>query len=314
MDRLSEITAFVKVAQTGSFSEAARQLDVSPTVVSKHVRFLEEWLDVRLFNRTTRHVSLTDSGHEVYERCTELLNQFHDLESMAGRWRGIPRGVLRISAPLSFGGGPLAAELPRFTERYPHVTIDLTLRNRFVDVNEENFDAAIVIGDLPDSSAKTRLLNEFVNGIYASPEYLEAHGVPRDPDDLASHNCLLHVGGPLTEVWELTGPDGKTRHYKVSGTLRTNSAVALLTSVLLGQGLILLPDYLVAEALVQGRLVKLLPEYKIPPLPVRVVYQSGRHVPIKVQAFIEFVTEAFGRNSAFAARLRAPFLALQTPA
>ncbi len=306
MDRLTEITAFVKVAQTGSFSEAARQLTVSPTVISKHVRFLEEWLDVRLFNRTTRHVSLTDIGHEVYERCAELLHQFHDLESMAGRWRGVPRGVLRISASLSFGGGPLASHLPRFTERYPHVTIDLTLRDRFVDVIEENVDVAIVMGNLPDSGAKTRLLNHVENGIYASPDYLEAHGPLRNPDDLTKHNCLLHVGGPLTDDWELTGPDGQTRHYKVSGTLRTNSTVALLTSVLLGQGLILLPDYLVAEALALGRLVKLLPEYKIPPLPMRVVYQPGRHVPIKVQAFIDFVTEAFGRNSGFAARLKVP--------
>jgi DNA-binding transcriptional LysR family regulator len=302
MDRLAEITAFVKVAQTGSFTEAARQLHVSATIVSKHVRLLEEWLDVRLFNRTTRHVSLTEIGHEVYERCADLLNQFHDLESMAGRWRGVPRGVLRISAPLSFGGGPLASRLPRFTELYPHVTIDLTLMDRFVDVVEENFDAAIAIGDLPDSSAKTRLLNRLENGIYASPEYLEAHGPLRTPADLASHNCLLHIGGPLTDVWDLTGPDGETRHYKVSGTLRTNSTVALLTSVLLGQGVILLPEYLVAEALARGRLVKLLPEYKIPDLPVRVVYQAGRHVPMKVQAFIDFVTEAFGRSSAFAAR------------
>ncbi|MGE4481298.1 LysR family transcriptional regulator [Acidocella sp.] len=297
MDRLAEITAFVKVAQTGSFAEAARQMHVSATIVSKHVRELEEWLGVRLFNRTTRHVALTEIGHVVHERCADLLAQFNELETTAGRWRGEPRGVLRISAPLSFGGGPLAARLPRFAALYPHVTIDLTLMDRYVDVVEEGFDVAIAIGELPDSSAKARLLCNLRSSLYASPAYLAAQGCPTKAEDLLAHNCLLHIGGPLTDSWGLTAPDGQRHHLKVKGTLRTNSVTALLTSVLAGQGVTLLPDYTVAEALAEGRVVKLLPDHHVPELPVRVVYQPGRHLAAKVPAFIDFVTGAFPRTS-----------------
>ena len=178
MDRLTEVNAFVKVVQTGSFAEAARQINVSSTIISRHVRELEQWLDVRLLNRTTRHVALTEIGHVVYERCAEVLNRVQALEEAAGNWRGVPRGTIRVSAPLVFGSSVLADTLPEFLARYPHINIDLTLTDRPVDIVEDGMDVAFALGDLPDSSAMTRLLCWVESGLYASPAYLAKCGRP----------------------------------------------------------------------------------------------------------------------------------------
>jgi DNA-binding transcriptional LysR family regulator len=293
MDRLTKITAFVKVAETGSFSAAARALGVSTTVVSKHVRELEEWLGVRLFNRTTRHVALTEVGAAFQQRCTELVGQFDELETAAGRWRAEPRGVLRVSAPLVFGAGPIAAQLPHFLAQYPQVSVELTLTDRYVDVLEEEIDVAIAMGELPSSSAMARPLTRLQGLVCASPAYLAAHGTPAIPADLLPHNCLLHTTGPFARSWEFKCPDGAARQVKVVGNLRTNSAVAHLTAALAGHGIAVLPDYLVEEPLAQGRLVALLADYAAPEIPVRMVYAPGSYMASKLQVFLDFLALSF---------------------
>jgi DNA-binding transcriptional LysR family regulator len=296
MDRLTKITAFVKVAETGSFSAAARALGVSSTAVSKHVRELEEWLGVRLFNRTTRHVALTEIGAAFQQRCTELVGQFNELETAAGRWRSEPHGLLRVSAPLVFGAGPIAAHLPHFLAQYPQVSVELTLTDRYVDVLEEEIDVAIVVGELPNSSAVVRPLTRLQGLVCASPAYLAAHGTPVLPADLLPHNCLLHTTGPFARSWEFTCPDGTTRQVNVAGNLRANSAVAHLTAALAGHGIAVLPDYLVAEPLAQGRLVTLFAGYTAPEVAVRMVYAPGRYMASKLQVFLDFMAIRFASS------------------
>ena len=291
MDRLTEINAFVRVVQTGSFAEAARQMNVSSTIISRHVRELEEWMRVRLLNRTTRHVSLTEIGHVVYERCTDVLVQFQALEETADNWRGIPRGTLRVSGPLVFGGTILATRLAEFMNLYPHISIDLSLTDRRVDILEEGLDVAVVLGDLPDSSALTRTLCHLNGGVYASPTYLNKHGRPANIEDLVNYECILH---PLSSGgWSIIDGAGKTHSLNVSGRLRTNSAVVIMASLIQDQGIGLLPDYLAAEAVAAGTLEKLLPECKIPAIAVRAVYHPGHYQAAKLPVFIDFLVSSF---------------------
>lgn len=295
MDRLTEINAFTRVVQTGSFAEAARQMNVSSTIVSRHVRELEAWLGVRLLNRTTRHVALTEIGHVVYERCTGVLEQFQVLEETADDWRGVPRGTLRVSGPLVFGGTIMAAKLAEFMTLYPRISVDLNLTDRYVDIVEEGLDVAVVLGDLPDSSALTRILCQLSGGIYASPAYLNKHGRPAKIDDLVNYECILH---PMSsDGWSIIDEAEKTHSVNVSGRLRTNSAIVIMSSLIQGQGIGLLPNYLAEDAVAAGTLERLLPNCKIPPIAVRAVYHPGRHQAAKLPVFIDFLVASFASYS-----------------
>lgn len=291
MDRLTEITAFAKVVQTGSFAEAARQMHVSPTIISRHVRELEEWLGVRLLNRTTRHVALTEIGHIVYERCVEALAQFQILEETASDWRGAPRGTLRVSAPLIFGGTVLAAKLPEFLARYPHIHVDLTLTDRFVDLVEDGQDIALILGDLPDSSAMMRMLGHLRGGLYASPDYLAKNGRPTKIADLLEHECISYTS--LGECWTIVDEAKKIHSLKVSGQLRTNSATVVVAGLIHGQGIGLVPNYMANEAVAAGTLEKLLPDCEPPAIAVRAIYHPGRYQAAKLPVFIDFLVSAF---------------------
>lgn len=295
MDRLTEVNAFVKVVQTGSFAEAARQMHVSSTIISRHVRELEEWLRVRLLNRTTRHVALTEIGHIVYERCTAVLNQFQALEETAGDWRGVPRGLLRVSAPMVFGTTILAAKLPEFLARYPHINIDLILTDRHVDLIEDGLDVALELGDLPDSSAMTRILCRLHSGLYANPTYLAAYGHPEKIENLTGHECISHT--LFGDGWSLIDGAGKAHLVKPTGRLRTNSATVVMMGLVQGYGIGLMPHYLTAEAVASGTLKRVLPDYEPSPIPVRACYHPGRHQAAKLPVFIDFLISAFSEVS-----------------
>ncbi len=289
MDRLSKMTAFTKVVETGSFVGAARQLRLSSTMVSKHVRELEDRLGVKLLHRTTRRVSLTEVGALFYERCSGLLAELDELESAASQLQTTPRGVLRVSAPLAFGSLRIPTLLAAFADLYPDVTVELTLADRPVDVVEEGFDLAVIIGDMPNSSYMTRLLSLTKAIVCAAPGYLARKGTPETPADLANHNCLTHDIPAASKGWAFTGPDNKPHIIKVAGNFRTNSATALLTAALNGQGLILTPLYMVADALKNETLVALLTAYTTPEIPIRLVYPPGRYLSAKVRTFIDFL-------------------------
>lgn len=291
MDRLTEINAFITVVQAGSFSEAARQLHVSPTIISRHVRELETWLGVRLLNRTTRHIALTEIGHVVQARCLEVLAQFQRLEETADDWREAPRGKLRVVSPLLFGGTVLATRLPEFLASYPSIDVELTLTDRFVDLVEEGQDIAIALGDLPDSSAITRMLGQLHGGLYASPTYLDKRGRPTKIEDLLTHECILYASSG--DSWTIIDKANKTHSLKVSGQLRTNSATVVAAGLIQGQGIGLVPDYMAREALKAGTLERVLPGCEPPTIAVRALYNPGRYQAAKLTVFLDFVASVF---------------------
>ncbi len=295
MDRTGKMTAFVKVVESGSFVGAARQLRLSSTMVSRHVRELEERLGVKLLHRTTRRVGLTEAGALFYQRCSALLAELDELEGATSQFQTTPRGILRVSSPLAFGSVRIAAVLAEFADLCPEVTVDLTLTDRTVDLVEEGFDIAVIVGDIPDSSCMTRLLRTTGTILCGAPEYLSRKGIPQAPEDLASHNCIGHAMPAYAKTWTFAGPDGRAHAVKVSGNLRTNSVAAQLTAAVHGQGLILVPGYAVADALASGRLVALLGTYTGPELPIRLVYPPGRFLAPKVRAFVDFVVARLGR-------------------
>ncbi|HUM09231.1 MAG TPA: LysR substrate-binding domain-containing protein [Acidocella sp.] len=283
------MTAFAKVAETGSFTKAARALRLSPTIISKHVRELEEALGVRLLNRTTRHVGLTEIGSIYYEQCADLLAQLEALESVAGQMQNTPTGVLRVSAPLGFGAARIAPLLPRFAAAYPNVTVEMILTDRYVEVVEEGFDMAVMMNQPPETSYITRTLVNTGSVLCAAPEYLARHGAPAVPEDLTTHNCLVVINAQLGAPWSFTGADGAKHTIKVTGNFRSNSAAAELEAALRGQGLALQPDFLVEQALRDGRMVRVLTDYTTPQLTFRMVYPPGRHLTAKLRAFADFL-------------------------
>jgi DNA-binding transcriptional LysR family regulator len=291
MDRLTKMTVFAKVAETGSFTKAARALGLSPTIVSKHVRDLEEALGVRLLNRTTRHVSLTEIGNVYYEQCADLLAQVKALETITGSLQNDPIGVLRVSAPLGFGSTKIAPLLPTFAAAYPKVTIELILTDRYVDVVDEGFDIAITMNQPPESSYITRLLVNTNTLICAAPDYLAKFGTPARPEDLTAHNCLILTSAPANTPWIFTDTSGAVHTIKVRGNLRSNSTAVHLAAALGGQGIALQPDFLTVRALEEGKLIRLLADYTTPQIAFRLIFPPGRHYTAKLRAFTNFLTE-----------------------
>jgi DNA-binding transcriptional LysR family regulator len=289
MDRIGKMAAFAKVVECGSFAGAAKQLRLSPSIVSRHVRELEDWLGARLLTRTTRHVSLTEVGAVFYERCAALLHELDELEATAGRLQTTPRGTLRVSAPLALGATRLAALLPGFSALYPDVTIELILTDRPVDIVEEGFDLSLTMEELGDSTAITRRLCVTRSVLCAAPAYLTTHGTPASLDDLPAHNMLTYTMELFAKGAIFTGPDGRATRLHPHGNLRTNSAIALVTATLGGQGIAILPEFLVQEALDAGRLTALLPAWHPPDLPIRLVYPPGRNLPAKTRAFADYL-------------------------
>jgi DNA-binding transcriptional LysR family regulator len=299
MDRFASMTAFVKVVECGSFSAAARRLNLSPNRITKHVQSLEERLGVRLLNRTTRKVSLTEVGRVYYERCTRLLGELDETERLASALQTTPRGELRVNAAPSFGMLQLAPAIQDFTTLYPDVSVELNLTERMVDLVEEGLDVAVRVEALPDSSLIARHLAPCRVVICAAPSYLERHGVPQTPADLAAHNCLTLTMSPFYSEWHFIGADGKEQKIHVTGNLRANSAIALAEAALKGQGLTFQPTYVVGEDLNAGRLVPVLSDYALAELAVRALYPHSRLLSAKVRAFVDFLVARFGQEPAW---------------
>ena len=298
MDRIGKMAAFVKVVETGSFVGAAGQLRLSPTMISRHVRQLEERLGVTLLHRTTRRVGLTEVGALFYERCAALLAELDELEGDASRLHATPRGRLRVSAPLAFGSVQVAAVLADFAGLYPDVAVELVLADRGVDLVEEGFDLAVVMGELPVSSYMTRLLLAAGTVLCAAPDYLARRGGPLCPEDLAGHNCLTHSDPAHAKSWTFVGPDRRQHQVRISGGFHSNSITALVTAALQGLGLVLAPVYLVGEHLRSGALVAQLEHYATAEVPIRLVYPPGRPLSAKVRSFIDFLVERLSGDAA----------------
>lgn len=294
MDRLAAMEAFVRVTESRSFSQAARRLRSSKSVVSRLVSSLEAELGVRLFNRTTRSLTLTEAGQGYYERCARILADIDEANASVSQLQAAPRGRLRINAPMSFGFLHLAPAIPDFLARYAEVEVDMTMNDRFVDLVEDGFDLAVRIGRLADSSLVARKLAPMRRVVCASPAYLETRGFPASPEDLAAHDCLCYSNVALSDEWRFVSLDGMAWPVEVKGRLRTNNGDALRTAALQGVGLAYLPTFIVGGDLQAGTLISLLGDYIPQDSAVHAVYPHSRHLSPKVRAFVDFLADRFG--------------------
>lgn len=293
MDRLTEMEAFVHVVDHGGFTEAARRLGLSKSAVSKHVSALEERLAVRLLNRTTRRVSPTEVGLAYYDRARVVLAEASDADSMVTAMQAVPKGVLRVSAPVSFGVSQVAPVVAAFLTRYPEVEVQMVLEDRFVDLIADGYDVAIRIGALADSSLRARKLAETRSVLAASRDYLAVAGTPRAVDDLNNHQLLHYSHLSTGNFWRMRTVSGEERQVRVGGRLTVNNGEALMKAAEAGLGIAMIPDFMLGSALVEGRLVELLPDRPAENMGVYAVYPPGRFQQPRLRAFVDFFAESF---------------------
>jgi DNA-binding transcriptional LysR family regulator len=294
LDRVTGMQVFVRVAMLGSFSAAARALDLSQTMVTKHVAALEDRLGVKLLHRSTRKLVLTEGGRNYLTACERILAEIEEAEASASLDRIEPRGTLRLNVPLTFGFRQVVPALTEFSRLYPAVSFDLGLADRYVDLMEEGWDLAIRIGQLKDSSLVARRLAACRTIVCAAPAYLKQHGIPQTPDDLARHNCLAYTlpSAIGANRWSF-GTEGDIV-VPIQGNLRANNGDALLAAAVAGQGLIYQPTFIVGDSLREGSLVPVLSNYPTYEPAIHAVLPSGRQAPAKVRAFVAFLAERFG--------------------
>lgn len=287
---------FAKVVEQGSFVRAAQALDISNAVVTRHVADLEEHLGTRLLNRTTRRLSLTETGHAYLERVLQILQEIEDAEAIASAQSSKPSGSLRIYSHIGFGQLQLAQLLPAYAAHYPDVTLDVTVSDRTVDLVEDRFDVGIFM-DLQkfDASMIARQLAVAEAVLCASPEYVKRHGAPRNLHEISHHSCLNFSFEQLRHTWPVNGPDGTVVNVPIKGKVVSNNGDLLRHCALAGMGIMIRPSFALGDDLVSGRLVRLLPEHHLGRLLVMMVYPSRRLLSAKVRSFVDFMSRQFPR-------------------
>jgi DNA-binding transcriptional LysR family regulator len=294
MDRLTGMAVFVAAVDEGSLAAAARRFDLSPAMAGKYVGAIEAELNVRLLQRTTRRLSLTDIGQTYYERCKQILEACDEADREASSAQGTARGVLRVSAPVTFGAMHLGDVVARYLQDHPQVNVEVSLSDRYVDLLEAGIDVAVRIGKLRDSGLVARRLAPCRMVICASPAWIRQHGAPRTPDDLQHAPRLAFSEAVSTGDWTLT--DAKHRAHTVSGPCRlaSNNMQMLLAAALSGGGIAYGPTFVFGEQIARGNLVALLPDCQTPELAIQAVFPSTRHLPVKVRSFVDHLAAAFG--------------------
>lgn len=298
MDRFVSMSVFTRVVERGSFVAAAEGSGMTATMVGNHIRALEDRLGARLLNRTTRQQSLTDTGRDYYQQCVSILAQVRAAEGEARDVRERPRGRLRVSAPVMYGTMKLVPAIGEYLQANPEVQVELALNDRFVDLADEGFEAAIRIGELADSNLIARPMGRSSLVACASPAYLAQHGTPTTPRDLEQHQCIAigFVSG-LQRDWRFTLEDNSQQIVRVPGRLDiSGSGIALRESALAGLGIIFQPEMIVDQDIAAGRLIRLFPELPSPSNPVHLLYLPERKLTAKLTSFINFMTERFGRE------------------
>ncbi len=288
------MAAFVRVVEDGNFSAAARSLHLTPSGVSKLIGRLEDRLGVRLIQRTTRRLALTAEGRTFYERSRDILAEIEGLEQDVGTARSEPRGALRISLSHGFGLTQVVPLLPEFSAMYPKVQLSLSFQEHVVDLIAEGVDVAIRLGAIRDESLVARRLGEHRRVVCAAPSYLAAQGVPRTPEDLLQHDCLMFDMPEALNHWPFRWPGGRTGQVTIKGSFRSNNGEALYNLLLAGTGIANAADFLVKRDLLQGRLVPLLRDYaETQPTLIHAVYPHRRHLPAKTRVFVDFLADRF---------------------
>ncbi|MGR9106632.1 MAG: LysR family transcriptional regulator [Gammaproteobacteria bacterium] len=290
MDKITGMTVFTRVAKSGSFTSAAEELRMSRAMVTKHIMHLETSLGVRLLNRTTRRLSLTEVGRAYLERCVAILGEIEETESAVTQLQSEPKGTLRVSAPPYFGSKHLVPAIVEYNRLFPDVHFDVVLHSGIIDLIEESIDLAIRLDNLYDSSLVSRNLAVSRLILCGSPEYLKARGSPGKPEDLEGHDCLVNTSLPPRDVWKFS--EGKARKaIRVSGSLRSNIAGAVRTAAINGMGLAVLPSYMIGAELKSGRLLRVLKEYPLAAMNIHAVYPHRKFLSAKVRTFLDFLSK-----------------------
>ena len=297
LDRLLAMTVFVKVVEQGSFARAAERLHMSTSAVSRHVAELEAHLDTRLLNRTTRRISLTESGQAYFDRALHLLADLEETEAAVSSSTVTPRGTIRLTCSTSFGVPHLAPAIGAFQARYPDVRFDISASSRFVDLVEEGLDLAIRIGDLGNPNLIARKIGSMRLITCASPEYLKRKGTPKHPDDLARHNCFTYEYAPEKNQWRFQDRQKNEIKVRIDGSVHANNGEMLAAIAVAGAGIALEPDFIVEPLLESGALVEILKNSRPTPYNIYAVYPSRRHLSAKVRTFVDFLATRFAKTA-----------------
>ncbi|MGN6825933.1 LysR family transcriptional regulator [Paucibacter sp. M5-1] len=293
-DRFEDLRTFVAVVQGRSFASAARQLGVVKSAVSRRVNELEERLGVHLLNRSTRNLSLTDTGRVFFEKSTALLAALEEVEGLASHGAVEPVGDLRILAPSSFGRLHLVPMVCRFLEQHPRLSVELSLNDEVVDLMTEGFDMAVRIGKLPDSNLSARSLGPIRRVACASPEYIARFGAPKQPSDLSHHSGILYSNVDEQKYWRFVDPrTGDEQSVTVTSRLRMNTGDSLCDAALAGAGIAVLPTFIIHEFVSSGKLVPVMLPFEKVPAELNVVFPCRKLLPAKVKAFADFLGTTF---------------------
>jgi DNA-binding transcriptional LysR family regulator len=296
MDRLRAMEVFVEVVRKNGFARAADALETSPANVTRIIADLEAHLGTRLLNRSSRKMSLTESGEALYERARTIVEEMADVEAIASASSMKPRGLLRINGPLSFGILHLAPLWPKFLAQYPEVELEVALIDRVVDIVDEGFDMAIRISRSGTSEHAARKLATSRNIACASPAYLKQHGMPLLPADLKHHNCIGYSYSASADEWRFSDETGQAHPVKVNCSMHTNNGDTARAAALGGAGIIWQPTFLIGADLRAGRLQRVLPDFSLPDIDILAVYPSRRHLSAKVRVMIDFLGAEFGET------------------
>lgn len=296
MDELLKIRTLVQVVEAGSFSAAARHTNVSISAIARQVKALEEDLGVRLLNRTTRHQALTEAGAIFYDRARSILQEVERARRDASSFQREVKGLLRVTLRVSAGTAVIVPALPRFLERYPELTVNVTLSDERTDLVARGIDVAVWLGHLDDSGVVARRLTQTRRVVCASPEYFARHGEPKKPGDLAHHNCIVYTSTHYARAWRFVKGEERI-DVPVRGSLESPDAHVLMSCALSGLGLVVVPDWMVRAPIAEGRLRTVLGAYVVSPTEydaaLYAVYPHSRGLSPKARAFVDFLLELF---------------------
>ena len=296
MDRLTSIAVFGRVVECGGFSAAARRLNMSVAMVSNHVQALEDKLGIRLLNRTTRKVSLTEVGRDYYQRASQILADLDEADRIASSQQTTPSGTLRLHASVNIARF-LSPVVGAFLDTYPAVSVDLSVGEQMVDLVEGGYDLVIHTAPPPSSRLIVRRLTPWRHVLCCAPAYLHRHPAPQQLSDLERHNCLRFAFYPFGEDWRFEGADGKPVSIRSRGNLVTGSAEMLRSLAVAGHGILLGPDFLIADEITAGSLVRLLPAHRPVELAINAIYPSRHHLSNKVRSFIDLLAKRFATHT-----------------
>jgi len=287
---LNEMAIFVHVVEAGSFTGAAKNLGLPKSTVSRKITQLEERLGVRLIQRTTRSLRLTDTGNAYYNQCARILGEIEEANIAVTQMQSTPTGTLRLTAPLLFGSTVLSGLVAEYMEQHPQVAVDMVLSDQCLDLVQEGIDIAFRIGQLEDSSLIGRYLGDVRGILCASPDYISAHGTPTNPEQLSDHQLLTQ--STWANNWTMQGPDDEQMTVQVKPRLQVNDFASLYTLALSGAGIAPLPLLIASPAIRSGDLVPLLCDWPFEASPIHALYPSNRHLSAKVRSFVDFIIES----------------------